>query len=127
MTRLEMPAPSALMHILLTVTASRDAYVELDADSLRVRLGYTWRVEIPRASITSAALDDTRTISIGAHGWRGEWLVNTSTTGLVVLTIDPAARARCLGFRHSLRTLHVSLADPDGFLAALGAPAPTAA
>ncbi len=118
-----MPQPSALMHVLLTATASRDAYLELGPDTLEVRLGLTWRVEIPRSSITSAAVDDTRTISIGAHGWRGDWLVNTSTRGLVVLTVDPPARARCLGVRHALRTLHVSLADPDAFLAALGVPA----
>jgi hypothetical protein len=119
MTRFEMPQPSPLMHILLTVTASRDAYVELGPDTLRVQLGITWRAEIPRASIVSAGHDATRTISIGAHGWGGDWLINTSTRGLVVLALDPPARARCLGMPHSLRKLHLSLADPDAFLAEL--------
>jgi hypothetical protein len=118
-----MPEPNAVMNVLLAVSGSRKATVELTADTLTVRLGLTWSGEIPRGSITAAAHDPLRTISIGAHGWRGDWLVNTSTKGLVVLTIDPDARARCLGYPIRLRKLHVSLADPDAFLAELGSPA----
>ncbi|WP_051247378.1 hypothetical protein [Nocardioides halotolerans] len=93
MTTFAMPDPHPAIGALLAVTASRNATVELTADTLTVRLGLTWHAEIPRASITSAAPDPTRRISIGAHGWRGDWLVNTSTRGLVVLTIDPPAPA----------------------------------
>lgn len=64
-------------------------------------------------------------LSIGAHGWQGSWLVNTSTRGLVVLELDPPADARCLGARVRLRELRVSLADPEAFLTALGAPSGT--
>jgi len=112
------------MTALLAVTASRKGIVELTADTLTVRLGVTWHAEIPRSSIKAARKDPLKTISIGAHGWRGDWLVNTSTKGLVVLTIDPAASARCLGYPIKLRKLHVSLADPDAFLDALTSPTP---
>jgi hypothetical protein len=117
-----MPEPNPVMNVLLKLTGSRNATVELSADTLEVRLGVTWSAEIPRGSITAAGYDPLRTINIGAHGWRGDWLVNTSTTGLVVLTIDPEARGRCLGYPISLRKLHLSLADPDAFLAELRVP-----
>ena len=117
-----MPEPHPVINVILTVSASRNATVELSADTLTVRLGLTWHAEIPRSAIRTASPDPTRTISIGAHGWRGDWLVNTSTQGLVVLTIDPPAKARCVGVPISLKKLHLSLADPDAFLAELGAP-----
>ena len=119
MTTFAMPRPHPVINVLLAVAASHRATVELTADTLTVRLGLSWRAEIPRGSIRTAAHDPLKTISVGAHGWRGEWLVNTSTTGLVVLTIDPEARGRCLGYPVRLRTLHLSLADPDAFLAEL--------
>jgi hypothetical protein len=117
-----MPDPHPAMAVLLTVTASRNGTVEVTQDVVTVRLGLAWSAQIPRRSITSAGVDPRKTISIGAHGWRGDWLVNTSNRGLVVLTVDPPATARCLGVPVSLRTLHVSLADPQAFLAELGAP-----
>ena len=118
-----MPEPNPVINLLLAVTASRKATVELTADTLSVRLGLTWSATVPRADIRTAGHDPLRTISIGAHGWRGDWLVNTSTRGLVVLTIDPAGMARCLGYPIKVRKLHLSLADPDAFLAELGVPA----
>lgn len=121
MTTFPMAAPHPVMNVLLALTLSRNATVELTANTVAVRLGLTWQAEIPRASIRSAGPDPTRTISIGAHGWRGRWLVNTSTANLVVLTMDPPARGRCLGVPISVTELRVSLADPDAFLAELGA------
>ena len=117
-----MPDPHPVIRVVLAVAGSRRGTVELTADSLAVRLGLTWSATIPRASVKAARKDPMRTISIGAHGWRGDWLVNTSTHGLVELTIDPAATGRCLGVPHRLHTLHVSLADPEAFLAELGTP-----
>jgi hypothetical protein len=121
-TIFSMPEPNPVINVLLTMSASRKGTVELTADTLVVKLGLTWSGEVPRSAIKTAAHDPLKTISIGAHGWRGDWLVNTSTKGLVVLTIDPAAKARCLGYPIKLRKLHVSLADPDAFLAALALP-----
>jgi hypothetical protein len=123
-TTFAMPEPNPVINVLLAASLSRKATVELDADSLTVRLGLTWSATVPRAHITSAGHDPLRTISIGAHGWAGEWLVNTSTKGLVVLTVEPEGRGRCLGYPVRLRKLHLSLADPDAFLAELGVPTP---
>jgi hypothetical protein len=120
-TTFEMPKPHPVINVLLALNGSRKATVELTTDSLAVRLGLTWSATIPRSSITAADRDPLRTISIGAHGWAGNWLVNTSTKGLVALTIDPEVRGRCFGFPIKLRRLHLSLADPDAFLTELNA------
>ena len=108
MTAFAMPQPHPVMNLLLAVAASSKATVELTADTLTVRLGISWRADA----------DGPERVE------RGEWLVNTSTKGLVVLTIDPEGRGRCLGYPIKLRRLHLSLADPDAFLAELGVAAP---
>jgi len=102
------------------------AYVELDDDTVRVRLGWGFSASIPRSTITGAGRGpDVRGITAGAHGWRGRWLVNGSREGIVRLDVDPPARAWTLGFPLRLRRLDVSLENPDGFLAALAAPPAT--
>ncbi|MGH8993987.1 MAG: hypothetical protein ACRDZ7_20955 [Acidimicrobiia bacterium] len=99
------------------------SYVELDDDSLRVRLGWGFTAHIARRSITGARRGpDVPGITAGAHGWRGRWLVNGSRRGIVRIDVDPPARAWTLVLPVRLRELWVSLEDPDGFLAALGAP-----
>lgn len=124
-TRFAMPTPHPLVRVLLTLAGGAPASVELSERSLTVSLGWTWRCVVPRSSVVAARPDPRRTLSIGAHGWQGSWLVNTSTRGLVVLELDPPADARCLGARVRLRELRVSLADPEAFLTALGAPSGT--
>ena len=57
----------------------------------------------------------------GAHGWRGRWLVNGSSAGIVQLDLEPRQRAWLLSiWPLTLRVLYVSLDDPHGFLAAIG-------
>ncbi|MGH8973880.1 MAG: hypothetical protein ACRD0C_11840 [Acidimicrobiia bacterium] len=101
----------------------RGSYVELDDDSLRVRLGWGFTASIPRRSIAGARRGpDLAGITAGAHGWRGRWLVNGSGRGIVRLDVDPPVRAWILALPVRLSRLDVSLENPDGFLTALGAP-----
>jgi hypothetical protein len=52
-------------------------------------------------------------------------LVNGSGRGVVRMTIDPPAEARCLGIKVTLRELMLSLDEPDRFIEALpGHPGP---
>jgi hypothetical protein len=53
-----------------------------------------------------------------AHGWRGRWLVNGSSKDIVELTIDPPVRAYVMGAPIDLRTLYVSVTDPQALIAA---------
>jgi hypothetical protein len=95
--------------------------VDLDDDVLEVRLGWTFHLRVPRETVVAALRDHGRIGGIGAHGWRGSWLVNTSAHGLVRLEIDPPGRATVCGVPVGVKVLRVSLADPDAFLAELRA------
>ena len=91
---------------------------------VRIRLGWAFRADVARSSIV-AARRYPRTIrwTAGAHtDLRGRWLVNAAGSGIVELTIDPPAEGWSGGFPIRPRSVLMALEDPDGFLAALGAP-----
>jgi hypothetical protein len=124
-TRFEFSTPNPAMKALLVATGVRESQtrVELDETAVDVRLGWQFAVRIPRTSITAAARDDGRVYGWGAHtSFRGRWLVNTTSHGLVRIAVDPPARGHCTGVPVTVRELRISLADPDAFLSALGAP-----
>ncbi|MFZ4717877.1 MAG: hypothetical protein ACOYMR_00540 [Ilumatobacteraceae bacterium] len=58
-------------------------------DRIEVRQGWAFTADVPRSSITGVRRDERSTISRGAHGWRGRWLVNGAGDGLVVIDIAP--------------------------------------
>jgi hypothetical protein len=114
------------MRVLMTaiLAGPRQCRVSLESDRLRVTMGpggWAFAANMPRSSIVGVERRSGRVWAWGAHGWRGRWLVNGSSRGLVRITIDPAARARCLLFPIKLRELTLSLEDPDALLAALPA------
>lgn len=76
-----------------------------------------------RASVTGVRRHGSRVLSMGVHGWRGRWLVNGASTGIVVVTFDPPGRGRLFGVPLKVRELAVSVAD-DRLVEALGGPAP---
>ena len=91
-----------------------------DAD-VAVKMGRSFDGRAPRASVTSAqALTDT-VISRGVHGWRGSWLVNGAGDRLVELRFDPPMPGHVLMFPVKVRRLRISVDDPDGVVAAVGA------
>ena len=97
--------------------------VEVDPAVLRVRMA-DFHLDIPRGSMRSATRSSLQTRgTIGVHARRGSWLVNGSHDGLVELVIDPPCRLpRQLStiFRKmEVRSLIISLVDPDGFIAAV--------
>lgn len=99
--------------------------VEVDARAIRVRMGWAFRVDIPRSSVRAVSRSDRRLRgTTGVHGRAGRWLVNGSADGLVDIVIDPPCfieRGLSTMFRaEQLSLLTVSLADPDGFIAVLG-------
>jgi hypothetical protein len=91
--------------------------VSIDNGTLRVKFGWGFRTEIPLSSITNAKPNNDRVYAWGAHGWNGRWLVNGSSKGIVELTVDPPARAHVMGVPVTLRTLWVSVTDPDALIA----------
>ena len=105
----------------LTGTGARYSGVEVDEDTLRVRMGWAFRAEVPLDSIASAGRGEDVRMTRGVHGWRGDWLVNGDGTGIVELRLDPPARAATGGIPIRLERLRVSLEDPEGLIAALSA------
>ncbi len=104
--------------VILGMGPSRSR-VEIDRTTVRVRMGWAFRARIDRASIVRAFADSNKYGGIGVHGWRGSWLVNGSVSGIVTIEFDPPAPARVMGYPIRLRTLYVSLENPEGFLAQL--------
>lgn len=99
------------------------SHVVIDDEQVAVRMSWAFNATIERSTITRAHVEPRRLWwSIGVHGWRGRWLVNGSSDGIVWLEIEPPARGRVLGVPVRLRTLGVSVDAPDGFVALLEAP-----
>ena len=93
--------------------------VEVDDGELRVRMAWLFSLDVPRVNVRSVAREEGRVWGWGAHGWRGKWLVNGSSSGLVRIELDPAGRGRVSGVGVEVRVLVVSVEDPDGMIAAL--------
>jgi hypothetical protein len=70
-------------------------------------------------NVRDARPDHGRVTGWGVHGWRGRWLVNGSSSGLVGVDLNPPARARVGPVPVTVRELRVSVDDPDGLVAAL--------
>ena len=61
--------------------------------------------------------------AIGVHtDFRGAWLVNGSPRAIVMVELDPPARARMAGISVTVKRLGLSLEDPDAFVSASGLP-----
>ena len=95
------------------------SHIEVTDTEVDVRLGWTFFAHIARSSVQSARTHEASTPSRGAHGWRGKWLVNGASTGLVAIVLDPPARGRVAGFPVEVRELIVSVEAPDALVAAL--------
>jgi hypothetical protein len=110
---------------LIGITRPR-CYVEVGADRIRVRMGWAFAAELPRSSVRSATNDHDRVLGWGVHGWRGKWLVNGSSSGIVRVEIDPPDVARVLVFPVQLGVLRVSVDQPEeliAYLSSTGLPA----
>jgi hypothetical protein len=99
----------------------RSAYVEVTDDTIEVRMGWAFSARIPRRLVarTGPGKPPAIPFTAGAHGWRGRWLVNGSPDGIVEIELSEPGRASTLGVPIRLKTLSVSLEDPEGFLAAV--------
>ncbi len=86
------------------------AYIEIDGDTIRVRMAWAFRVRFTRGDI-SAVERHRPVVSIGVHGWRGRWLVNGANRPIARVTLALPARARVLGFPVRVRELLVSVDD----------------
>lgn len=92
--------------------------VSVEDGTLRVKMGWAFDARIPVASIVRAEASDERTFTAGVHYSNGRWLVNGSGKGLVALTIEPPVQAKVPLRTVALRSLVLSVTDPDALIAA---------
>ena len=104
--------------VVCGITPGR-SYLDIDPDRISIRMGWGFSADVPRASVRSVARAPDSPWSIGVHGWKGRWIVNGAAGPMVSIRIDPAARARTVGFPVTLRELLVSVDDPDALVAEL--------
>ena len=93
--------------------------VKVGDGAVEVHMGWSFRARLDSTAVRSAVPYTGRVLNWGAHGWRHRWLVNGSSKGIVVLTLDPPQRGSVLGVPITLTELRVSVEDPDGLIAAL--------
>ena len=111
-----------VLMLLLAITPAR-SYVDVRSDVVECHLAWAFHALIPRSAVRSPRPAKRVYLTAGAHGWRGRWLVNGKTTGLMEFDVDPPVRARLLGLQIiRLRTLVVSVDDVAGLIAVLGGP-----
>jgi hypothetical protein len=91
------------------------AFLDWGDDEVVVRMGWAFRCRIPRTEI-GAVTRRARVVSVGAHGWRGRWLVNGAQEPIVELMLRAPVRAHVAGVPIRLRALLLSVDDPDAFL-----------
>jgi hypothetical protein len=109
-------ALSTALHI-----APAQSFVEVDGEAVHVRMAWAFRATFPRSAIASVAADGARPRSRGVHGFAGRWLVNGSADDVVAIALEPAQRARVVGWPVRLCELLVSVEDPRALRAALDA------
>lgn len=97
----------------------RWAYVEVTEERVRVRMSWAFRATFDRSRVESVSRAPRVRVTAGAHGWRGRWLVNGASGPIVKIVLSGTARGRVIGFPIRIRELWVSVADPDGLIAAL--------
>jgi hypothetical protein len=97
---------------LLTLCAipPRTAFIELDGETVRVRMGLAFRTSFGRSDISGIEARGP-VVSVGVHGWRGRWLVNGANRPIARIVLAVPTHAFVLGFRVRLSELLVSVDD----------------
>jgi hypothetical protein len=93
--------------------------IAVDDRELAITMGRTFDGRAPRASVTSARTLSETVITRGAHGWRGDWLVNGAGDGLVEVLFEPPLPGHVLMVPVHVRRLRIAVDDPAGLVEAL--------
>jgi len=101
----------------------KQTWILLDGDALHIKHGWMFRIDVPVKDVKSAHLMSARPLAWGIHPMGDAWMVNASRDGIVELKFAHAVTSKSVKLMSSswgeVRTLYLSLADPDSFIAAL--------
>ena len=90
-------SPALLPLVLLLGMGPKHSCVRVGQDSISVTMGYGFRATIPRQNVRAIMPDTASVGGWGVHGWRGTWLVNGSSAGIVRVELEPGVRAWVMG------------------------------
>lgn len=97
--------------------------ISVTEDALQVRHGWVFRLDIPLTKIASVRAVDRRPFSWGVHTSGDSWLVNGSRDGIVEIALARAVTSKSVRLQSNswgeVRTLCLSLVDPDDFVTVL--------
>jgi hypothetical protein len=96
--------------LTLCVIPPSSAFIEVDGETIRVRMGLAFRTGFTRGDI-SRVEGRGPVVSVGVHGWRGRWLVNGANRPIARIVLALPTHAYVLGFRVRLSELLVSVDD----------------
>ena len=96
--------------LTMALIPRRFSYIEIDGDTIRVRMSWAFRTRFSRGDV-SAVVPNRTVVSIGAHGWKGRWLVNGAHRPIAKITLALPTTGRVLGVRVTVRELLVSVDD----------------
>jgi hypothetical protein len=91
---------------------ARFSYIKIDRDEVSVRMGWAFRTKFPRSDVTDVA-NHRPVISVGAHGWKGRWLVNGAHRPIAMIRLAQPVRGRVVGFPVTVREIWVSVENRD--------------
>jgi hypothetical protein len=86
------------------------SHIQVEGNRVRVRLGWAFHATFDRRDVVSVTPKGAQ-VSVGAHGWRGRWLVNGAHRPIASVQLRKAARGFVLGFPVHVRELLVSIDD----------------
>ncbi len=91
---------------------ARASYLRIEGDVVKVRLGWAFRTKFRRRDVTDVA-NHRPVLTIGAHGWKGRWLVNGAHRPIAIIRLAQPVRGRVVGFPVMVRELWVSVDERD--------------
>jgi hypothetical protein len=94
----------------ILVMPRRFSYIEIDGDTIRVRMSIAFRTRFTRGDISGVS-PHRPLVSIGVHGWRGRWIVNGAHRPIARIVLALPVRARVLGVKVRVREILVSVDD----------------
>jgi hypothetical protein len=96
----------------------RYAYIQIDGGLVQIRLGWGFRLTFSRSDIMEI-VDHRPVVSIGAHGWKGRWLVNGAHSPIAVIRLTHPSPGHVAGFPVRVREILVSVDDREALHRAL--------
>ncbi|MGH3954810.1 hypothetical protein [Mycobacteroides salmoniphilum] len=98
---------------------TRRTTIRVSDQTLTVKHGWAFAIEIPLTSIRSAVARAEKPLAWGVHASTTGWLVNGSREGIVDIQYAPPIKPRAPMSFGAVGGLQLSVTDPDGLIAAL--------